>query len=56
MKSKVVLEEAQGSSPVSLLFAAALTLIFLSALMSSADNSSLSKDSVYLHSEWSPED
>ena len=58
MKSKVVREEAHrggSTSPSPLLFATAtLTLIFLSVVMSAGDDSALGKDSVFLHSEWSP--
>ena len=58
MKYKVVREEAHQhggrASPSSLLFAVAtLTLFFLSVLMSAGDDN-LTKDSVSLHSEWSP--
>ena len=59
MKYKVVREEAHQhggrASPSPLLIAAAtLSLIFLSVLMSAGDDSNLTRDSVSLHSEWSP--
>ena len=52
---KEIQQHGGRTSPSPFLFAVAtLTLIFLSVLMSSGDDSNLSKDSVSLHSEWSP--
>ena len=43
------------TSPSPLLFATAtLTLFFLSVLMFAGDDSDYTRDSVTLHSEWSP--
>ena len=43
------------TSPSPLLFATAtLTLFFLSVLMFAGDDSDYTRDSVSLHSEWSP--
>ena len=61
MKSKkVVREEAHrggSTSPSPLLFATAtLTLILLSVVMSAGDDSALGKDSLFLYSEWSPDE